>query len=74
MGEDKSNFVSEATGRLSKLQAAARGGQRNAEGIGAAGAVVLAWVLTTFLDVAIPAEVTIALGTVIGAVTARIKG
>lgn len=57
-----------------KLRAMAMGGQRNAEGIGAAGAVVFAWALASFGGVEMPAEVTIALGSLIGAVSARIKG
>lgn len=56
------------------LQAFTAGSKRNAEGLGAAGAVILAWVLTTFVGIEPGPEVTIALGTVIGAITARIKG
>lgn len=55
-------------------RALAAGGQKNAEGLGAAGAVILAWALTTFAGIDPGPEVTIALGTVIGAITARIKG
>lgn len=62
------------TKTTTKMQAFGNGSRHNAEGIGMAGAVIATWALTTFTGVALPPEVTVAIGTMIGAIAARIKG
>lgn len=54
-------------------QAAGQGMQRNAPELGVAGAIIIVWALKTFAGVEPDAEVTLALGVVIGAIAARIK-
>lgn len=52
---------------------AGRGAKRSAPELGVAGAIIIVWGLKTFAGVEPDAEVTLALGVVIGAVAARIK-
>lgn len=69
------NVTPKPPGAMKKAAAGlGEGSRKNAEGIGMAGAIVAAWAITTFGGVELPAEVTVALGTLIGAVAARIKG
>lgn len=49
------------------------GAKSNAEPIGISAAVVIAWAMTQWADVTMPAEVIAAVGGLIGAVSARIK-
>lgn len=50
-----------------------QGAKRSAPELGVAGAIIIVWGLKTFAGVEPDAEVTLALGVVIGAIAARIK-
>lgn len=59
---------------LTKAQRIVKTSRDNSESIGVSAAVVLAWAFSTYSNTALPAEVVAALGSLIGAFSARVKG
>lgn len=59
---------------MSKAQKVVRASKDNSESIGVSAAVVAAWAFNTYAGVTLPVEVVAALGGLIGAVSARMKG
>lgn len=59
---------------MTKAQKIVRVSRDNSESIGVSAAVVAAWGMSTFAGIAPPAEVVAAVGSLIGAMSARFKG
>ena len=59
---------------MTKAQRIVRVSKDNSESIGVSASVVLAWAFSAYTNATLPVEVVAALGSLVGAVSARMKG